>query len=81
MSVPPLSTDRIFYPFTQPILYGKVEYFIKHGSNDDQHYVDGHERISSDLLVITQPKLRRCFVAIFHKGEKRAILCVFLLKW
>lgn len=51
MSVPPLSTDRTFYPFTQPILYGKVEYFIKHGSNDDQHHVDGHERLSSDLLV------------------------------
>jgi hypothetical protein len=26
MSIPSLSHDRCFHPFTQPILYGKMEY-------------------------------------------------------
>jgi len=51
MAVPSLAHDRCFHPFTQPILYGKIEYFERTGNNDETHFVDGHERECADVLV------------------------------
>ena len=51
MSIPSLAHDRSFHPFTQPILYGKIEYFDRSGNPEETHFVDGHQRECDNVLV------------------------------
>ena len=51
LAIPSLANDRCFHPFTQPILYGKIEFFDRPGNGEEQHFVDGHEKICNSVLV------------------------------
>ena len=50
VSIPLLGNDRVFHPFTRPILYGKIVEVYKDTERTTGFSLNGHDTITSDML-------------------------------
>ena len=48
LSVPVLFEDATFNPFTQPILYGKIENY--RADRESTPFIKGHEEVCNDMM-------------------------------